>query len=242
MTSPLLTGFDLYTIRTSLTLAGYAYVCGLPDDFDYPLELARLGPLVHQYGGALVRDVKPDPSISNTVVSSANMAELTPHTEWYEFAGPPPRYVALSTKRDWPSRQLPAPRHNAPQYPLASRTTLGASHPAGPGPAGPLSAARRPRRCAAPSRIRRPALATLAGRGARDAVGLLATSVAAASKMLRCYQRWWPAPQARHRRKTRVSGRLCGLGYGYAAPAGPGATASSARVAQAPGTSRARAA
>jgi alpha-ketoglutarate-dependent taurine dioxygenase len=95
MTTPLLTGFDFNTIRISITLAGYAYVAGLPEDFDYPTELRRFGPLVPQYGGALVRDVKPNPAISDTVVSSANMAELTPHTEWYEFPGPPPRYVAL---------------------------------------------------------------------------------------------------------------------------------------------------
>ncbi len=95
MTAPTITGFDLDSIRGKLASAGYAYVRGLPEGFDYPGELARLGPLVPQYGGTLVRDVKPDPAVSNTVVSSANMAELTPHTEWYEFPGLPPRYVAL---------------------------------------------------------------------------------------------------------------------------------------------------
>jgi alpha-ketoglutarate-dependent taurine dioxygenase len=95
MTALTVTGFDLDTIRGNLASPGYAHVAGLPEDLDYPAELARLGPLVPQYGGVLVRDVKPDPQVSNTVVSSANMAELTPHTEWYEFPGPPPRYVAL---------------------------------------------------------------------------------------------------------------------------------------------------
>ncbi len=95
MTAPTITGFDLDTIRGELASAGYAHVRGLPESFDHPDELARLGPLVPQYGGALVRDVKPDPAVSNTIVSSANMAELTPHTEWHEFPGPPPRYVAL---------------------------------------------------------------------------------------------------------------------------------------------------
>lgn len=88
-------GFDVDTIRLHLALSGYAYVSDLPEGFDYTEALARLGPLVPQYGGALVRDVNPDPTISNDVKSSANMAELTPHTEWYEFPGLPPRYVAL---------------------------------------------------------------------------------------------------------------------------------------------------
>jgi len=95
MTAPTMTGFDVDSIRGTLASAGYAYVRGLPEDFDHPAELTRLGPLVPQYGGALVRDVKPDPEVSDTVVSSANMAELTPHTEWYEFPGLSPRYVAL---------------------------------------------------------------------------------------------------------------------------------------------------
>ncbi|MQA25538.1 MAG: hypothetical protein GEU94_08705 [Micromonosporaceae bacterium] len=86
---------DLDAVRLRLALAGYAYVSGLPEGFDYPSALAELGPLMPQYGDVLVRDVKPDPAISNDVRSSANMAELTPHTEWYEFPGLPPRYVAL---------------------------------------------------------------------------------------------------------------------------------------------------
>lgn len=36
-----------------------------------------------------------DPAISDAVVSAANTAALTPHTESYEFPGLPPRYVAL---------------------------------------------------------------------------------------------------------------------------------------------------
>lgn len=95
MIVPTLTGFDLSAIREQLTHLGYAYVSGLPADFDYPDALAALGTPVPQYGGVLVRDVKPDPNIGNDVVSSLNTAELTPHTEWYEFAGLPPRYVGL---------------------------------------------------------------------------------------------------------------------------------------------------
>jgi alpha-ketoglutarate-dependent taurine dioxygenase len=95
MTAPTITGFDLDSIRSRLAALGYAYIRGLPDGFDHPAALTGLGPLVPQYGGVLVRDITPDPQVSNTVVSSANMAELTPHTEWYEFPGVPPRYVAL---------------------------------------------------------------------------------------------------------------------------------------------------
>src|SRR6266545_5618186 len=95
MTSPIDTGFDRDAVQAQLASEGHAYIRSLPADFDYLKELARLGPPVPQYNGALVRDVKPDSAISNDVVSAANMAELTPHTEWYEFPGLPPRYVAL---------------------------------------------------------------------------------------------------------------------------------------------------
>lgn len=88
-------GIRLADIRAQLDHTGYAYLPTIPSGTDYLRELSRLGPPVPQYGGVLVRDVKPDPSIGNDVVSAANTAELTPHTEWYEFPGLPPRYVAL---------------------------------------------------------------------------------------------------------------------------------------------------
>jgi alpha-ketoglutarate-dependent taurine dioxygenase len=91
--------FGTADIQLQLDRVGYAYVPTVPRGFDYLRELSRLGPPVPQYGGALVRDVKPDPAISNDVVSAANTAELTPHTEWYEFPGLPPRYVALWCQR-----------------------------------------------------------------------------------------------------------------------------------------------
>ena len=95
MIVPTINGFDRGVIRAQLAQSGYSYVSGLLADFDYPDALATLGAPIPQYGGVLVRDVKPDPDIGNDVVSSLNTAELTPHTEWYEFAGLPPRYVAL---------------------------------------------------------------------------------------------------------------------------------------------------
>jgi alpha-ketoglutarate-dependent taurine dioxygenase len=95
MTVPTLTAFDLDSIRAHLRSEGRAYIRAVPEGFDYLKGLTRLGLPAPQYGGALVRDVRPDPAICDDVVSAANMAELTPHTEWYEFPGPPPRYVAL---------------------------------------------------------------------------------------------------------------------------------------------------
>lgn len=87
--------FHVYDIMRNLNRHGLAYVSNLPAEFDYVSHLQALGTPVRQYGGDVVRDVKPNAAISNAVVSSANMAELTPHTEFYEFAGDPPRYVAL---------------------------------------------------------------------------------------------------------------------------------------------------
>ncbi len=95
MNIPTVTGFDPASVRERLDAHGYVYLTGLPGGFDYPGGLSRLGPLVPQYGGDLVRDVRPDPAVPDTMVSSANMGGLTPHTEWYEFPGLPPRYVAL---------------------------------------------------------------------------------------------------------------------------------------------------
>jgi hypothetical protein len=95
MIAPTVAGFDLDAIRAQLVRSGYCYVSGIPEDFDYLNALACLGSPVPQYGGALVRDVKLDPAMTNSVVSPLNTAELTPHTEWYEFPGLPPRYVAL---------------------------------------------------------------------------------------------------------------------------------------------------
>jgi len=88
-------GFDLPNTQDRLSKDGYAYLNGIPDGFDYPKELARIGPLLPQYAGELVRDVKPDPTVDDGVISAYGISELTPHTEWYEFSSLPPRYVAL---------------------------------------------------------------------------------------------------------------------------------------------------
>ncbi len=96
MTAPTITGFDLDTIRGKLTSPGYAYVGGLPEDFDYPGELASLGPLVPQYGGALVRDVKPDPDVSNTVACPRATSRCGAYTLPRGRAGKLPSLMATS--------------------------------------------------------------------------------------------------------------------------------------------------
>lgn len=86
--------FDTATLRRDLAGSGFAYLePSAPVDFESELE--TLGPLLPQYNGMTVRDIKPDPSVSDDHYSPVNSAALTPHTEWYEFPGLPPRYVAL---------------------------------------------------------------------------------------------------------------------------------------------------
>jgi hypothetical protein len=88
-------GFDICALQDDLAKSGFSYQEGLPDGFDFPGELSRLGPLIPQYSGELVRDVAPDPDMPDGLLSAYSTDAITPHTEWYEFAGRPPRYVAL---------------------------------------------------------------------------------------------------------------------------------------------------
>lgn len=74
---------------------GYCYVAPTGVRMEFPDVVKELGPLIPQYAGELVRDIRPDPAFSNATPSAYNTAELTPHTEWYESPGLPPRYVAL---------------------------------------------------------------------------------------------------------------------------------------------------
>lgn len=87
---------DVVTLVQSLLRSdGYVYLAGIPEEFDHLAELSRLGQLVPQYGGDLIREVRPLDDVGDDVVSASNTKELTPHTEWYEFPGTPPRFVAL---------------------------------------------------------------------------------------------------------------------------------------------------
>ncbi|WP_158641330.1 TauD/TfdA family dioxygenase [Amycolatopsis eburnea] len=91
--------FDLDALRVLLNSVGFAHICHLSKEFDYLSELARLGPLVGQFDGAVVRDVRPDPAVGNSTYSPSNTRELLAHTEWFEFPGLPPRFVALWSVR-----------------------------------------------------------------------------------------------------------------------------------------------
>lgn len=73
---------------------GYVQLVNVPHDFD-PVRLCRgLGTFVPNYTGAVVGDVRPEPGMDD-VYHSGNTQPLTPHTEGYDFAVTPPRYIAL---------------------------------------------------------------------------------------------------------------------------------------------------
>lgn len=95
LSSPSITTTFLEAIKNQIAHVGFAYIENLTDEFDYATELTKLGDPLPQYMGELVRDIKPDPKRETGVYSALSMDELTPHTEWYEFEGAPPRYVAL---------------------------------------------------------------------------------------------------------------------------------------------------
>jgi hypothetical protein len=84
----------LADIRQALTEHGHAHITGLPDTFDYPAALTAFGPLIPQYSGELVRDIRPQPEFDG-MISALNTGKVWPHTEWYEFPDLPPRYLAL---------------------------------------------------------------------------------------------------------------------------------------------------
>lgn len=85
---------DQKAIEQLLDQHGYVYLESPANDFDYVAFLQRLGPLYPQYGGEIVCSIKPDPQYDG-MYSSLNTKELTPHTEYAEFTGLPPRYIAL---------------------------------------------------------------------------------------------------------------------------------------------------
>ncbi|MDX6742363.1 TauD/TfdA family dioxygenase [Actinocorallia sp. A-T 12471] len=78
----------------SLSTRGYAHLDGLPEGFDHLGLLRRLGAVLPQYDGLPVWDLVAEPDMDD-VYHSRNTRALVPHTEGYELAGTPPRYVAL---------------------------------------------------------------------------------------------------------------------------------------------------
>lgn len=74
---------------------GYAYVTGIPEEFDHAAWLAEhVGPLMEQYDGRTVWSIKADQRYDG-VYHSLNNKPLTPHTECYEWTELPPRHLAL---------------------------------------------------------------------------------------------------------------------------------------------------
>ncbi|MFJ6722405.1 TauD/TfdA dioxygenase family protein [Streptomyces sp. NPDC091259] len=73
---------------------GYVLMCNVPEEFD-PVRFCRsLGSFVPNYTGAVVGDVRPEPGMDD-VYHAGNTRPLTPHSEGYDFAVTPPRYIAL---------------------------------------------------------------------------------------------------------------------------------------------------
>jgi alpha-ketoglutarate-dependent taurine dioxygenase len=73
---------------------GYVQLVNVHHEFD-PVAFCRdLGTFVPQYGGLVVGDIRPEPGMED-VYHAGNTQPLFPHTEGYDFAGLPPRYIAL---------------------------------------------------------------------------------------------------------------------------------------------------
>ncbi|MHC3408125.1 MULTISPECIES: TauD/TfdA family dioxygenase [unclassified Streptomyces] len=73
---------------------GYVLMCNVTEEFD-PVRFCRvLGSFVPNYTGAVVGDVRPEPGMDD-VYHAGNTRPLTPHSEGYDFAFAPPRYIAL---------------------------------------------------------------------------------------------------------------------------------------------------
>ncbi|MBP2708452.1 TauD/TfdA family dioxygenase [Microbispora sp. RL4-1S] len=85
---------DLDEVRRLLDADGYAYLSELPTGFDHFAFVSRLGAVIPQYDGRPVWDLVAEPGMDD-VYHSRNTRALVPHTEGYELAGRPPRYVAL---------------------------------------------------------------------------------------------------------------------------------------------------
>ncbi|MCU0681143.1 MAG: TauD/TfdA family dioxygenase [Polyangiaceae bacterium] len=85
---------NLGPMRASLRERGFAFVTGLPAGFDHLSFLRAFGHPQPQYGGARTMAITPKAG-GEDLYHSLSTQELYPHTEAYEFEGPPPRYLAL---------------------------------------------------------------------------------------------------------------------------------------------------
>lgn len=82
------------TFRHMLDEHGYVHLRGLTDEFDPIAFGRRLAPLQPHYNGALVAEVRPS-STASPGYFPGSAKSFAPHTEGYELAGLPPRYLAL---------------------------------------------------------------------------------------------------------------------------------------------------
>jgi TfdA family taurine catabolism dioxygenase TauD len=84
----------LHSVHAQIEDRGYAYLTPGKDGFDHFAFLSRLGEPIPQYDGKLIWDIVPEPGMDD-VYHSKNTRALVPHTEGYELAGTPPRYLGL---------------------------------------------------------------------------------------------------------------------------------------------------
>jgi alpha-ketoglutarate-dependent taurine dioxygenase len=73
---------------------GYVLLRNVYEEFDPVAFCKDLGDFVPQYTGVLVGDVVPEPGM-DAYYHAGNSKPLLPHSEGYDFAGLPPRYLAL---------------------------------------------------------------------------------------------------------------------------------------------------
>ncbi|MEV8634459.1 TauD/TfdA family dioxygenase [Streptosporangium sp. NPDC051023] len=91
---PLTDELLMKTFQQLIDEHGYVLMCNVLDEFDPVKFCRRLGRFVPNYTGAVVGDVRPEPGMDD-VYHAGNTRPLTPHTEGYDFAVLPPRYIAL---------------------------------------------------------------------------------------------------------------------------------------------------
>ncbi|AEV81266.1 Gamma-butyrobetaine dioxygenase [Actinoplanes sp. SE50] len=86
--------FDEAEYRRVLDEHGFVRAVDVPDGFDHAAFLSRFGRFRPGPSGKVIDDIVAEPGMDDVYYGS-NRRALLPHTEGYEFAGLPPRYLAL---------------------------------------------------------------------------------------------------------------------------------------------------
>ena len=89
-----LTGDLLEQYLTLLAHNGYVHVTDVPQAFDHQKFFLGFGDPFPGPFGQIVDDILPEPGM-DSLYYAGNHRALLPHTEGYECAGLPPRYLAL---------------------------------------------------------------------------------------------------------------------------------------------------